>query len=77
MHQEIERVTVLASARGARREFYEKSLVQIREASTCPICKGELRDKATIEEGINGEARSSEKDEKELADQSKRAEDRI
>ena len=66
LHQEIERVTVLASARGAKREFYEKSLVQIREASTCPICKGELRDKATIEEGINGEARSSKKDEKEL-----------
>ena len=66
LHQEIERVTVLAAARGARREFYEKSLVQIREASTCPICKGELPDKVTIEEGINGEARLSEKDEKEL-----------
>ena len=66
LHKEIERVTILASAKGARREFYEKSLVQIREASTCPICKSELLDKVTIQEGIHGEARSSEKDEKEL-----------
>ena len=66
LHQEIERVTVLASARGASKEFYEKSLVQIQEASKCPICRGELLDKASIEERINGEARSSETDEKEL-----------
>jgi DNA repair exonuclease SbcCD ATPase subunit len=66
LHQEIERVTILASARGASKEFYEKSLVQIQEASKCPICRGELLDKASIEERINGEARSSETDEKEL-----------
>jgi DNA repair exonuclease SbcCD ATPase subunit len=66
LHQEIERVTVQASARGASKEFYEKSLVQIQEASTCPICRSELRNKASIAERINGEARSSETDEKEL-----------
>lgn len=40
--------------------------MQIQEASTCPICKSELLDKASIEERINEEARSSETDEKEL-----------
>jgi len=66
LHAKIEQMITSIASKKARKEFYEKSLDQIHQASLCPICSKALDDKTSIEAKIGEEVKLNQTDETDL-----------